>query len=390
MKILQVSTAFKPSWERGGITRAVYEISCELNKNHEVTVYTTDQGGKRVETLKNKQVIVDGLIVYYFSNLSNWFAMKLNIVTPYYLAFIARKKIKEYDIIHIHEFRTFEAAIVQYYARTHNIPYIIQAHGTTANFSQKGLFKKFFDYLVGNNILKSSSKAIALTNIEKQQYMAMNVPTNKIEIVPNGIRLEDYSQSVEKNKFRKKYSIKNNAKIILYLGRLDETKGIELIINSFSKILTLYPEAKLVIAGPDDGYYSQLESLVESLQLKEDVYFTGPLYGEEKDEVYVDSDVFVTPNYTGFPLTFLEACAYGIPIVTTKKGHELDWLDGKVGLSVEYHEGDLKEAILKIIIDEELSSTFSNNGKTLVKEEFNWTNITHQLVKIYEDSVDKN
>lgn len=92
MKILQVSTAFKPSWERGGITKAVYEISKELNKKHEVTVYTTDQGTKRVECLKNNAVNVDGLAVYYFSNISNYMAMKLNIITPYYLPFVSQKK----------------------------------------------------------------------------------------------------------------------------------------------------------------------------------------------------------------------------------------------------------------------------------------------------------
>ena len=389
MKILQVSTAFKPSWERGGIVRAVYEISKELNKDHDITVYTTDQGEKRVDALKNKPVTVDSLIVYYFSNISNRLAMKMNIISPYYLPLIARREIKKYDIIHIHEFRTFSAFIVYYYAQKYNIPYIIQAHGTTANFSQKGLLKTFFDHLAGYNIFKDSCKSIALTETEKQQYIAMGVPSNKIEIVPNGINLNVCSQTNERNKFKEKYHISDDSKIILYLGRLDQTKGIEILINAFSKILVEYSNVKLVIAGPDNGHYSYLNKLVETLDLKEDVYFTGPLYGKEKAEVYSDTDVFVTPNYTGFPITFLEACAYGIPIVTTKKGHELNWLDNYVGFIVEYEVKDLKDAVLKILNDKKLRLSFSNNGKTLVKEKFNWISISNELLKIYDDIVNK-
>ena len=67
MKILQISNSFKPAWEAGGTTRVVYEISCALtDKGHNVTVYTTDRGQKRVEVKKISPVHVDNLIVYYF------------------------------------------------------------------------------------------------------------------------------------------------------------------------------------------------------------------------------------------------------------------------------------------------------------------------------------
>ena len=57
MRILQISNSFKPSWEAGGTTRVVYEISRNLNiRGHDVTVYTTDRGKKRVEVQKNRPV----------------------------------------------------------------------------------------------------------------------------------------------------------------------------------------------------------------------------------------------------------------------------------------------------------------------------------------------
>ena len=96
--------------------------------------------------------------------------MKMNIVTPYYLIFIARKQVKNFDIIHIHEHRTFLAVIVCYFAKKNNVPYIVQAHGSVMPFFQKTLFKKLFDKLWGNNILNNASNLIALTETESEQY----------------------------------------------------------------------------------------------------------------------------------------------------------------------------------------------------------------------------
>src|SRR4030042_2636002 len=101
MKILQVTNFFKPSWESGGPARVVYEISRKLiEKGHEVTVYTTDGFKWRLDVEKNKPINVDGIRTYYFRNLSNFLAKKV-FLTPYYLPFVARREIKNFDIIHI-------------------------------------------------------------------------------------------------------------------------------------------------------------------------------------------------------------------------------------------------------------------------------------------------
>ena len=86
MNILQVSQSFYPCFDAGGVVRVVYEISKELTaKGHNVTVYTTDGCTKRLKVEKNIPVPVEGIKVYYFSNLSNKLKIKLKITTPYHL-----------------------------------------------------------------------------------------------------------------------------------------------------------------------------------------------------------------------------------------------------------------------------------------------------------------
>ncbi|WP_054864778.1 glycosyltransferase [Methanosarcina barkeri] len=87
-----------------------------VKEGHEVTVFTTDGFKSRLKIIKNKPVDVDGINTYYFRNLSNYLT-KRNIVIPYYLPFIARRKIQDFDVIHIHEHRTLLAVIVHYYSK---------------------------------------------------------------------------------------------------------------------------------------------------------------------------------------------------------------------------------------------------------------------------------
>jgi glycosyltransferase involved in cell wall biosynthesis len=386
MKILQVSTAFKPSWETGGTTRITYELSKGLiNRNHEVTVYTTDRGQKRVNTLKNQPINVDGVIVYYFTNISNYLAMHMNIVTPYYLPFIARKKIKEYDLIHIHEHRTFLAVIVQYFAKKYNIPYVVQAHGSVRPFFQKETIKNIYDFLFGNNILKNASKVIAVSDNEVEEYKSMGVEKNKIEIVPNGINLSEFKNLPNKGEFRKNYtSLKNSEKVILYLGRIHKIKNIDLIIIAFADLLKELGKIKLVIIGPDAGNLLNLKRLIKDLNINDEVLFTGPVYERDKLEAYVDSDVFVSMcNDEIFGITFLEALASGTPVICSEEGGIADYINEIAGFSIDYDKKILKNKLIEILTNEELKIRFGNNGKLLVNELFNLDKIVNKFERIY-------
>ena len=98
---------------------------------------------------------------------------------------------------------------------------------------------------------------------------------------------------------------------------------------------------------------------------------------------YADADVFVTPSFSGFPITFLEACACGTPIITTNNGDKLDWIDDKVGYVVKYDKDQLRDAIFKVLSDDELRRRFGGGGKRLAKEEFGWDKIVKRVEDLY-------
>lgn len=385
MKILQISNFFKPFWETGGVTKVNYEISKNLvRRGHNVTVYTTDGYTPNFEIQTNRPVDVDGIEVYYFKNLFKNIIKKVNLTAPYYLPFVLRKEIRNFDVIHIHEHRSLLAVCAHHYAKKHGVPYILQSHGSVLPHFQKQGLKKLFDFLFGYKILQDASKLIALTDNEVKQYIQMGIDESKICIIPNGIDIKEYENLPEKGKFRNKYSIKGDEKIILFLGRINKIKGIDLLIDGFSQLKSELNNVKLVIVGPKNDYFSKLNEKVKDLNLTDFVLFTGPLYGLDKLEAYVDSDVYVLPSrYETFPNTVFEACLCQTPVIITDRCGISGLIDNKLGYVVEFDETKLKDSILKILNNEKLKLFFGQNGKNTVQKKYCWDDIVISFENLY-------
>ena len=396
MKILHVAHFFYPCLSAGGVVNASYQIASKQGKDDDVKVISSDSCKERLKFPNGRyDVDVDGIKVDYFKNLSNGFKLKTMLDTPLAAPFKIRKDIKDYDIVHIHEHRQTLAIIASYFARKNNIPYIVQAHGSVLPFFQKEGLKNLFDKVFGFKILHNASCVFALTEVEKEQYLKMGVDEDKIEIVPLGINLEEYENLPAYGKFRSKFNIGENDKLILFVGRIHEIKGLDLLLDAFNDLIVQSNEKnslenidcssiKLAIVGPDDGYLVKLEEKVKEYSLEENVIIAGPLYKEEKQEALVDCDVFVMPSkYESFTTSGLEAMACSKPLVLTKNNHIHDWVDGNVGIACEDNKDSLREAIEKVLFDEELSQIFAENGNKLIKEKYNWDIINDQILEIY-------
>lgn len=387
MRILEVSNYFKPSWETGGVTKVNYELSEGLvEKGHEVSVYTTDGYTSRLDVPKNKPIYVDGIRVYYFYNLFRSLVKKMKFPTPYYAPFILRKEIKNFDIIHIHEHRTLLAAFVRHYAMKYDVPYIVQAHGSVLPSFQKQMFKHLFDFFFGDRILKNATKLIALNESEVSQYEDMGIKRDNVEIVANGIKTDEFQNIPPKGTFRKKFSINDFDSIILYVGRIHKNKGLDLLVDSFSDLLNEKPDSKLVFVGPDNGFSEELGQLVEKLKITDKVLFAGFVSKEEKMAALVDSDLFVTPSFTGFPVSFLEACFFSLPIVTTKKGDNLSWIHENIGYVVNDDKRNLCDAMLKLLDDDSLRVRFGTNGKKLIETCFSMEAFIVRIESVYSEA----
>lgn len=388
MKILQVVPYF--SWSYGGPVKSVYELSKSLSEmGHDVTIFTTDVcRGHRLQD--NEKIKLDGVKVRYFKCFNNWVASEMKLHFSRDMRLAIKNELKDFDLIHLHDYRSITHFYIQHYSKKYGVPYILQAHGAApkifGNQSFAFTFSKiFFDLFFGHKILMSSSKLIALTETEAGQYLELGGNPNKIEIVPNGIRLSEYQNLPEKGTFRKKYSIKCDEKIILYLGRIHKIKGIDLLVKSFSDITSDFDNIKLVIVGPDDGFLPELKQQVKDLNLNDKVLYVGPLYGSDKLSAYVDANLYVLPSvYETFPMTVLEAFACGKPVIVSDRCGISDFVKD-VGYVVKYDETELKISILNILKNDALSKKLGEKSKELVKTKFDFNIIIKNVVSIYNN-----
>ena len=170
MRILQVISSFPPAYTYGGAAKVAYGVSKELvKKGYEVTVYTTDvyDAYSRFKYDINP-MWMDEIEVYHFKNLSNRFARK-NLAAAPMMALALSKNIENFDIVHLHEHRSFQATLVHHYAKRYGVPYIVQPHGSLPRIVEKKGLKQLYDLVWGYKILRDAKAIIALTSFEAEQ-----------------------------------------------------------------------------------------------------------------------------------------------------------------------------------------------------------------------------
>ena len=389
MKVLQVVSSFRPASKVGGPPEVVYGISKELaDRGHDVTIYTTDVTTNGTTVPRNRRVNLGNLKVYYFRNLSRILASE-NIVTPYYSPIVARREMEGFDIVHIHEHRTLLAAVASRNANRHGVPYIVQSHGSALPAMRHTFLKSLFDYALGRRILEDASRVIALTRDEAEQYASLGVARNRITTLPNGIDISDYSELPPRGEFRRKQGIKANERIVLFLARINRIKNPDLLVDAFALLKQDLADVRLVIVGPDDGYLTKLRKKIRDSGVEEDITLVGPLFGKEKIEAFVDSEIYVLPSYYEiFGITILEAWGAGKPVIVTRSCGIAD-LASIGGIVVGNNKEELQKAMNLLLNDSDLRSNLGKAGRDLVLNEYNWSKIAGRIESVYSDIIGK-
>jgi glycosyltransferase involved in cell wall biosynthesis len=386
MRILQISKYYYPAMTFGGPVRCIYNLAKYLAKRgHSVTIATTDALDINNNVrLRERYQISENVKIFRFPNLTRTFGF---FFTPTIYRFL-RKNTREFDVVHLHEFRTFQN-VAFYFANTVEIPYIITLHGQLFNeyigdSVWPVLLRTLFDPIFGKRLLKGASKIVALNKSEVKKCIQYGVDPQNIVILPNGIDTQDFSNLPKIGEFRSKYGINEN-QMILYVGRVNKRKGIDVLIKACSSLFTNFMDVQLVIVGADDGYLNQAKDLVRSLNLDSRVFFTGGLPRRDVLSAYKDADVVVCAGaQEGFPMVILEAGIMGKPLIVSNDSGLEFVRDGGFGLTVKYgNVSELIQALKTILFNESKSSQLGRAAEKFVKENYAWEFVGKKLEDVY-------
>lgn len=389
MKILQVCPIFPPSAssEGDGVIQVVYNVSRELvARGHEVDVYASSAWNPwSRQQIGTRMTQVSGIGVHYFPSWFHYYTFQL---TPSILHSLGRR-LEAYDVIHIHDFRSFQGITVAYAALRGGVPYVIQAHGTILGDQPpllRGLLKTATDHMFGHKIIRKASHDVALSEAEVQQYRAINVSPAKISVVPNGINPLEYSILPAPGTFRSKFNIPQRTLIVLYLGRIGWSKGLDFLVAGFGKMIRSGPKMDviLMLAGPDDGYLSNVKRLVKSQDMEGSVRIAGKLSGEDKISAYVDASVVVNVEPRNvFGLVPLEAAACSRPVIVSNGNAMRNLvLEARLGCAVDYgNTGELSRA-LRVMLGPDNANQYVRTRDVIMKE-YTWGNTVDRLLSMY-------
>lgn len=290
MKILHIFDLF--SLHRGGGTvDLLYKLAkAQAQKGHEVTIYTSDFELDRayIESLPEVKVhtfrCLSSLGGFYF--------------TPGIIGGL-RGRLKDFDVVHLHCFRSFQNIVLHHYARKYGIPYVLDTHGslprTHGKVVFKGLLKWLYDVACGYRILKDASVCIAETKVGVNEYRKFGVSQDRIDMIAPPLDTTEFDNLPPRGIFRSKFNVQAKH-IVMFLGRINWIKGLAFLVESFAELVKQRNDVILAIVGNDDGYQATLENLINKLGIADKVLFTGFLGGKDKLAALVDASMLVQPS----------------------------------------------------------------------------------------------
>ncbi|MEI8096865.1 MAG: glycosyltransferase, partial [Candidatus Moraniibacteriota bacterium] len=355
-KILIVTPFFYPAWSYGGPPRVMFDLcSCLVEDGYEVTVATTDVLDKN--RCSKSEDAVNGIRIKYFKNASNTLAYKLKVFLPKGLKRYLKENIKNFDIVHIVDFRNSCTYYAYHECIEQNIPYIITPFGTMPYTNGlKGIVKRTIDKTWGIECLKKARCVVVQTENEQTEAVKLGVAPEKISLIPLMIDAKKFRIDTDTN-VREKFSIPLSAKIILFVGRINEHKATDNMLLSAAKLINENPthDFRLLIVGRDDGYENQLRKLSKQLKIEGKIIFAGPVFYPDTVAIYKSSDVFfmAPTHFEETSTASLEALASGIPVVVTKQA-DIPFFDKyKAGFIVENNIEELATALEKVLINDD-------------------------------------
>lgn len=274
----------------------------------------------------------------------------LNFGNPYDLSQVVGlfHLIRKYrpDIIHTHGYKSNTLGFLL--SRPFGIPIVTTVHGLYQNSA-----KTHVHVNLSLRFLKYFDAVIAVSDNIRDQLTPLHVPSNKVITIHNVPPRIAVMAVDNRSLFRKEIGIRDDEKMIGFVGRLERVKGCDLLIEAVSKLVLRGFHSQLVIVG-EGPEKETLMQMVKNLGLGGNVHFCG--FREDINNVYQSLDMLVLPSrHEGIPLVMLEAMAQGVPIVATRVGGIPEVItDGVQGLlSTPENPETLADRIMSCFINPE-------------------------------------
>jgi len=377
MKVLQVVPSLAPEW--GGPVKVVNELAGALEAIGVSSEIISAQGRR----VGNPETVTNDIPIHLFE--TGPIARLWTAHTPGLKKTLARK-IPDFDLVHIQELWHYPGYIASKIARSRNVPYIVTIHGELNewNLQQKRLKKQIYMTAIQRGILQKSAALHAITQAESNRIRQLEIET-PVAMIPNGIHTEEFENLPDRSQFVSRYPELENRLIVLFLGRIQQKKGLDILAQAFGNLARTRDDVRLVVAGPDeDNTLTEVKTILKSHGALEKAVFPGMLTGEQKLEALSAADIFALTSYSeGFSVALLEALSAGLPLVITDECNFPEVGDSRAGFVVRPNDSETASAVMSLLDSADLRREMSENARRLVRSNYTWERIAEKMFTLY-------
>ena len=367
-----------------GVVSSITNFKKELeSRGHSVYIFTSTKFLSKTPKRKNvflypgvgfKPYPQYSMALFPYNSILKLNKLDIDIIhaqTPFFMGFagMMSAKLGKYPIVgSFHTMVNNKSVINDYYPKNPQL----------RKLTSKYLWKYVIFFYKKCNVTISPSTVIT--------QMLKHHGLNTVTTVPNSVDTTHFTPKINGDQFRQSMGIKDNEKIVLYVGRLSKEKKLDVLLKAAKELSKKKKDIKFLIAGsgPADIYY---KTIMRRLGL-ENVQFLGPISREKLPEVYAAADVFCIPStFETQGIVALEAMASGKPVVCA------DYLalkeliiNGKNG--EKFNPGDYLACSKKI-------EKALNNSDAYIKEavntamRFSPSKVTDKLLEVYSSVLDQ-
>ena len=337
----------------GGTANHLFNIAGNLKRLHDITLLVPGKGNSNENDLNIIRLRTFGSIYIwsFIFVIKAFFRMMLSL--------------KKYDICHIHIhgfFMLFLLIPPSLFAKKS----IITIHSYNGRLYRRNKILKYISSL----LIKLASRVIAVSKSDREE---ISVEMNRdIKYIHNGVDTEVFTLKGE-----------TSDRSILYFGRLDKDKSVDLLIRSFSDIKDNNTTLVICGSGPEDKY---LKKLAGDLGLGKHILFSPHITGNELVSLINKSLFTINPSpFESMPLSILESISCGKAVIVADIPPMKEFIEQKLVLPFQADDQkDLTSKIERLIKNKKILKEIKQKC-LLVREKYSWKDTCKTLNEVYLD-----
>ena len=383
MKILSVIPYLGTSY--GGTTKVVTEIAQEIGSlGWDLDLVTTNANDRDILDIPLQIWIKQkNYRVQYFSA---WH--RRDLIFSLSLIKWLWQNCNNYDLVHTNTIFSPLISFIHLICHHKQIPYLVTPHGMLEPWalSYKNWKKKHYYNFFEKPLLKKANAIQTLASSEAKNIQ-QNLGLLHTVTIPNGIHIQEYKSLPNPHIFYQQFPQTINKTLILFLGRIDPKKGLDLLAPAFGKTHQNFPNTHLVIAGPDSiNFMPTVEKYFKDAGCRDTVTFTGMLTGNLKLAALAAADLYVAPSYSeGFSMSVLEGMASGLPCIITKGCNFPEAAEAKVSHVVNTNSESITDALINCLQNPQQAKQMGIEARQFIFNNYTWDISAQKLVKLYQN-----